>query len=204
MATVWGPAYPLSTTPPPRCPLHYPQTPAMVMLQLHSQVAALGPLQSPSRASISHLIPPPLHHLPRRPPLHCHPTQLWQSRSFPGWKSVDRPPSRKPVLPATTLAMVCSFTPTVVCLFALVVSTIAAGPSLYLFLPSSLQSVFSGSPPSLVSLFSAAAFSLPSPQPSFYTFLINIHFLHSGLWRISNGSREQFIRKQTGNKEWPH
>lgn len=35
-----------------------------------------------------------------------------------------------------------------------------------------------------------AAFSLPSTHPSFHTFLINILFLHSGLWRISNGSTE--------------
>ena len=107
MAAACGPACRLSTSPAPRCPLHCPPTPAMVITGLSSRVAVLGPPQSLNQAQISHLILPPPYRPPHRPPLpHCPPTRPWPSISFPGWKSVGRQPSRKTVPPATTLAMV--------------------------------------------------------------------------------------------------
>lgn len=87
----------------------------MVITGLSSRVAVLGPPLN--QALISHpLLPPPYPHPLRRLPPPCPPTRPWPSRSFPGWKSAGRQPSRKPVRPATTLAMVCSITP-ISCLF---------------------------------------------------------------------------------------
>lgn len=126
MAAACGPACRLSTTPARRCPLHCPPTPALVILGLSSRGAVLGPLQSPNQPPISRLLPPPPHRPPHRPPLpHCPPTRPWPSRSFPGWKSVGRRPSRKTVHPATTLATVCYITPVSVFLpvFALISPT---------------------------------------------------------------------------------
>lgn len=178
MAAACGPVCHLSTTLAPKCPLHFPPTPATVILGLSSQVAVLGPPHSLNQAPISHLLLPPLHHLPHRlHPLHCRPTQPWPSRFFPGWKSVVRRLSRKTVHPATTLAMVCSNTPVSVGLsaFALISPTVTAQPtSLYLSLllslaPPVLPFLFHF-PSSLASLFLLSHIPLSSPLLSTSSF----------------------------------
>lgn len=189
MAAACGPVCHLSTTLAPKCPLHFPPTPATVILGLSSQVAVLGPPHSLNQAPISHLLLPPLHHLPHRlHPLHCRPTLPWPSRFFPGWKSVVRRLSRKTVHPATTLAMVCSNTPVSVGLsvFALISPMEHHSYSTaYLFV--SLIIAFPGSPsPSFPLSFSflISIFVPIIPHPSFLTSLINILFPASDPQRI--------------------
>lgn len=157
MAAACGPACRLSTTPAPKCPLHCPPIPLMVITGLSSRVAVLGPPLS--QALISHPLLPPLYpHPHRRLPPPCPPTRPWPSRSFPGWKSAGRQPSRKPVHPATTLATVCSIMP---------VSVSSSAP------PPRIAASSTSVPPSPISLSLPRYFSLHFPFSLASLFLLS-------------------------------